>query len=424
MSQRVPFQARGATASVRDIAAPSRGAHNVRVASKRARKHLLLAAASTLASVAVAEFAVRVLGLAPDDRPMAASTPEPGAGAKQPQCVVTDTPELYALNPRHPDVGPSGLRGGEVTMPKPAGTFRVLVLGDSIAFGYGVDEQASFPRVLEQRLRDRSSDFDVVNSGVPGYSAYNELQWYLHRGRSMAPDLVVVTLCLNDVVNPRLHWGTTAGLLIVVPDEAIPNLQFDRAVVRPALAKQLKIAPERLTRREPSVLDSSALFRFVRQRMTSRAVDPVQAELQRERHRAGPSRTDVLTMLTGEDTLSIEVLVEADSPERRWLDGIYGQLRDAVEADGAALVVVMVPLSYQLDADYPFVPQRDMASRWNDAGLPCLDLLPALRRGTASELFLLDRDGRQYDIWHPTEAGHERIADELLRFLDARDLLR
>ena len=36
----------------------------------------------------------------------------------------------------------------------------------------------------------------------------------------------------------------------------------------------------------------------------------------------------------------------------------------------------------------------------------------------------LGRDRRQYDIWHPTEAGNARIADELLRFLDARDLLR
>ena len=83
MSQHLALQAGEATASVRDIAAPARGAHDVRVASKQTGKHLLLAAASTLASVAVAEFVVRVLGLATDDRPMAASTPQPRAGAKQ-----------------------------------------------------------------------------------------------------------------------------------------------------------------------------------------------------------------------------------------------------------------------------------------------------------------------------------------------------
>lgn len=49
--------------------------------------------------------------------------------------IVTDEPYLYGLNPLHPDISSQGTRDDAVVLPKPPRTVRMLVLGDSIAFG-------------------------------------------------------------------------------------------------------------------------------------------------------------------------------------------------------------------------------------------------------------------------------------------------
>src|SRR5262245_60753707 len=45
-----------------------------------------------------------------------------------------------------------GLRDREVSVPKPAGTFRILGVGDSVTFGYGVRVEDTYLRILEDRL--------------------------------------------------------------------------------------------------------------------------------------------------------------------------------------------------------------------------------------------------------------------------------
>lgn len=70
----------------------------------------------------------------------------------------------------------------------------ILCLGDSFAFGWGVEEAESFPALLRTRLRAR-----VLNFGVSGYGT--DQQWLqLERdGLDLRPRLVIVTFCENDV---------------------------------------------------------------------------------------------------------------------------------------------------------------------------------------------------------------------------------
>ena len=55
---------------------------------------------------------------------------------------------------------------------KPPGTFRILVLGDSVTFGHGTLYDTSYPYLLEQQLREWRPDvnWEVWNLGVPGYN--------------------------------------------------------------------------------------------------------------------------------------------------------------------------------------------------------------------------------------------------------------
>jgi hypothetical protein len=128
------------------------------------------------------------------------------------------------------------------------------------------------------------------------------------------------------------------------------------------------------------------------------------------------------TYVTGEDTLSIEVLLNRNSPEWRWLASIYDRLHKAVRAEGAQLVIAIFPLAYQLDDGYPFFPQERLADYCRENSIPCLDLLPALRKHSKEDVFVLGKEGRD-DQWHLTDAGHQVTATEILRFLQERQLL-
>ena len=91
-----------------------------------------------------------------------------------------------------------GLRN-EHPVEKPEGVHRVLMLGDSVTFGYGVDQAQSFPAVLEGLLnQSNQTKYQIINAGIPGYSIRDEgalLPTLLARYK---PDLVLWTVTSND----------------------------------------------------------------------------------------------------------------------------------------------------------------------------------------------------------------------------------
>jgi lysophospholipase L1-like esterase len=95
-----------------------------------------------------------------------------------------------------------GLRtGGIVDRP---GVRRLLVLGDSYAFGWGVPEPACFPRRLETMLRDSlpGQDLEVINAAIPGYSVYQQVRMLGQVRRQVQVHAVIATFSLaNDMVD-------------------------------------------------------------------------------------------------------------------------------------------------------------------------------------------------------------------------------
>ncbi len=116
-----------------------------------------------------------------------------GAETQRRDCV-RPAPHLgYELNPGGCGANSLGFKDTEPVLDKPAGSKRVLVLGDSIT------EQRAYVDMLERLLQERSTvPVDVWNMGVTGYSVLNELELLRHRGLDFEPDLVVLQLCLND----------------------------------------------------------------------------------------------------------------------------------------------------------------------------------------------------------------------------------
>jgi len=106
-------------------------------------------------------------------------------------------------------VGNHGLRNPPVQVPKPADVYRIVVLGDSVPFGWGVAEAEAFPRVLERDLqrepRPDGKRVEVVNAGIPGFGLVEEYLWLRDHGLAFGPDLVLHCVIANDIdPQPRM----------------------------------------------------------------------------------------------------------------------------------------------------------------------------------------------------------------------------
>jgi lysophospholipase L1-like esterase len=341
--------------------------------------------------------------------------------------VTTNTPMLYELNAGKYGISSQGLRDDEVAIPKPDGTLRILVLGDSVTFGPNVPKQGTYPNRLERLLQNQYGSVEVLNAGVTGYTAYNELQYYLSKGRAFEPDIVIVAFCMNDIVNPRRHWaGYTDKKLVDIPDRAIPNLEEDKAFWREKLGGATRTKADDVEE-EKSLLERSALYSFVETRLPRllQKEDPHAAnaaasarrkrlEKEKRRRRAHPN---VPTYVSAEQGVSIEVLLDRGSPEWQWLASIYDELHDAVKADNAIMMLAIFPLAYQLDDSYPFIPQKQFKAYCEENDLICVDFLPVFKQHKKADIFFLQRP-KYYDVWHIKDYGHQVAAEELRRHLD------
>jgi hypothetical protein len=78
------------------------------------------------------------------------------------------------------------------------GLTRIAVLGDSLAYGQGVDPSQTLPFVLENELNAHAIEplFHVVNCGVSGFNIWNSLTTLQNLPHFF--DAVVIVLCSND----------------------------------------------------------------------------------------------------------------------------------------------------------------------------------------------------------------------------------
>lgn len=87
---------------------------------------------------------------------------------------------------------------------KPAGTVRIIGIGDSGMFGWGVEQGEEYLGVLRANLAARAGirRYEVLNLAVPGYNTQLEVQSLVAKGLAYAPDIVVVGWCDNDFAPP------------------------------------------------------------------------------------------------------------------------------------------------------------------------------------------------------------------------------
>ncbi|MGC1273747.1 MAG: SGNH/GDSL hydrolase family protein [Planctomycetaceae bacterium] len=101
-------------------------------------------------------------------------------------------------------VNSHGLRGPEVAVPKPAGVYRVLCLGDETILGRHVDEPHAMPARLQQLLQAHTRlRVEVLNGGVPGDCPLLAWLRLRHSLLGLQPDLIVLHVDMTDVEDDR-----------------------------------------------------------------------------------------------------------------------------------------------------------------------------------------------------------------------------
>jgi lysophospholipase L1-like esterase len=121
-----------------------------------------------------------------------------------------------------------GLRGPEVARTPAPGTERVLVLGDSVAFGFRLEQGDTFPVLLEQELEQRDGgSWEVLNGGVEGYNTVNELAYLRSSLLDLQPRVIVVVFNLNDY-----DYGPVMGPLGVLTLDQSQRVRSDSLAIR------------------------------------------------------------------------------------------------------------------------------------------------------------------------------------------------
>ena len=109
-----------------------------------------------------------------------------------------------------------GLREREFASVPQEDVFRILVLGDSMTFGWGAPVDHTYPKVLEYQLNEQLSsatglEYEVINAGVGNYNTDQEVAYFRQRGIKLEPDLVILGFYINDAEpTPRPHGGLLA----------------------------------------------------------------------------------------------------------------------------------------------------------------------------------------------------------------------
>ena len=98
-----------------------------------------------------------------------------------------------------------GARDREYSLKKPDNTIRIAGIGDSVMFGWGVNEDENYLSLIENKYEEyavASNHIEVINFATPGYNTAMEVALLENRVLLYNPDLIVLHVVNNDLEVP------------------------------------------------------------------------------------------------------------------------------------------------------------------------------------------------------------------------------
>ena len=275
----------------------------------------------------------------------------------------------------HFGINAAGFRGPELKPSTTPKLFRIICIGDALTFGAGIEELDSWPRKLEALLQERlkERDVEVINIGVSGWDGVHYREAWRRFGPALVPDLVILGYSINDL----------PGASEALSDDSFPE---------PQAAENL------FTRLKPA-----AMLRHFRSESLHK------------------NRKEEWEALHTEVTLALSPWrLNAAASTRAELAPFIQEIRDS----GATPMLLSFPYEFQLRSPGANrTPEGTLRMCCSGLKVPFLSMGP-----TYHNYILKESPGRatlfqRGTLCHPTETGHEMIAESVIAALEFEALL-
>jgi hypothetical protein len=206
------------------------------VALRRLIVNLTVAAASVVATVALFELGARLF--VPEWTPKHAERNfwtyhERLGWAHHPQSQARHVHRDFSVTVR---TNAMGFRDRDYPLAREPGERRMLFLGDSFGFGFGVEHDEMLTSILEER----HPHWEIINTAVSGWGTDQQLLLLREVGRMLRPDVVLLLLHPNDVEdnNAPMRYGyhkpqfVLEGGALVLTNVPVPKLNRDQRIDR------------------------------------------------------------------------------------------------------------------------------------------------------------------------------------------------
>ncbi len=290
-----------------------------------------------------------------------------------------------------------GIREAEFPALRPPGQTRVLCLGDSITFGYGLPYESAWPKLLETRLRQRYAGEDIfcINAAGNAATTHQALALYREMARAFGAGTVVLGFCMNDVRLAR-HSNAVKIVALARLGSGLRAWRFE--LYRSYLFSALDLGMTEAIKRHVYPLSGKSWLTSHPYQLNALGMTQV----------AGQAWRDTLASLR--------------------------ELQSAVAADGARLVVTAFPYRFQIGDDPRNNPYRidktqfriDAFARLErfcrENGIALVSLLDEYS-GAREEMITGQRawDDLFLDYCHPNHAGQQIAARAVYRTLVGED---
>jgi len=281
------------------------------------------------------------------------------------RCQYDSNPRGYFGSNNEVDhaLNSAGWRDVEHTILKPKSTFRLLGLGDSFLYGYGVHYEDIFLTQLGEILGSAQPhlSLETINTASNGSNTAHHAAVLQQRALRYDPDLVMLNFVLNDIEGDVQYQGLRA---------AGEMSQIETKFLQPDTLSQW------------SYLWSWARQRWYRMKTAKKYINE-----------------------------TLESFSEED-PNWQACKSALQDIAATCERREIPLVIVIFPFLHNLDGDYPFQPIHDNLHRFFDReGIRYLDLRDAFGAYHGPELWVHPTD------LHPNELAHGVAAKAIANYL-------
>ena len=315
-----------------------------------------------------------------------------------------------------------GLRGPDPAMPKPPGTVRLLLLGDSYIFGFPVRDEETAAVLIQRTLTRQGDPVEVINGGVSGYSP--TLHYLSLRDQFLAfePDVVVLWYDLGDLME---------------------DAAFQKNLVYDGAGRIVRCDPRYVNGRFSTwkwLQDHSALMKYLNTKVVRTAMKIqvlglrgyVNIILTGERAKVAMARVKRRQLAPDLATYDKFLLVREDStpevlaPYWRLSERYLLMIRDLLKARGIPLLIGVYPYGmliggeqwsegrvfwgFQKGRTYSAAAFLGLITAFTTReGVPLINTFPGFQEAARTQTLCYPEDG------HFTPAGQRVLAEQLLR---------